>query len=1285
MADNTEDTTRAFGHDVPILRNQREQAERASRENETQRLARVESELRAKDAADVVREIKSLVHEERLRAYAEETIRELKQSIGKKGKAEEFAGRESDPNSPRGRAKNSKEAAQRILLAAQTGKLAQPAGTPEPSRELSEFAEHTIRAIGQKIRPEDVSENSGAVLYDVLGLLVRGDAKNFEQLFNSSRENLMLLSQTDRIIHNRLADSLKQIGRETGGISEETLEQMFKVAEQDPAEDNMTARAREEGMEVEEYYQYQNDLQRGLRRYIGDEEEDQNWVKALYSPNLFIERVNAIQNDPKKYGEVFLKLSQDAKNSEAYWQELSNIVTNEISFRFGKIYRSIARAHKDKFIDEIANENPMESINVAKTNMLSALTRLSDRFTNAEVRKKYLANPDAEGAMRFFSKKSRRFETEKKIKYTDAAGKEQSHSVLQDRRISVDKPEEVDLSDFLSGVKFQVERFIEHVLPYNHNIQALFLRQAGQDGTFWGQIGGYAAQNMSTFDLDSLNHIPDADIISSAYRLYSKYVKADFAKWDWNNKPGRFTEDFSTPNTPVQEDVIKQLKRLHSELNDPHNKWRLDQAMNIAIGISRGVFLTEVTSVAWADAPHTGEGGPTFESYYTNSNAALMGLNPQHTPDRWKTPGTTIGPLMHLPVHGLDRKFMRRWNHIKLYEWMKKRENSYAQGIPAFALSRPRFGHGGHGEHGGSHASHPGRVRKFFGRFTEKGYYAKPDKRLLTFIDAIPNIGKVGGPIERGSWRNKAYEGWIEYNADGSSNLLDTFKGIENIGFEGALWWVDNQVLAKIYDGHSGSFTDEFGAYLYDNYINPVGEDGNSRTGISYDSYVAQIKNDLKDDKQNEAEYAGIVTYRGLAHMLKQRTPTLMPTIERTRLSDTGTRGWQTLREKCGWGNLDLDKMDRGGTDKMDRALKNVMLVEQQVRRETSRIMKESINNQIQDPNHKDDINFKPSLKDVPFEKGKEYIVTEERFEKELKKLMTGDEAGTIQDPKDKEEFDEAVKLFKATQEYLDDDYMNNFAEKLRNNKQPEKYFPFAIAAEELDTSFLTYASAGPDVMRRALAEIGSVESNVVKPMLEGFMGKLRQVAMVEHKHDTLVHAIHEVHQQLDQIHGETYANEVADYMARAATAYFKRDWDSKGIMGKIHNLGKPHSLAAQFSGGSWKNVWEWEVAEQDSFYRELDRMGLLPDRPINPNVVKQVVPRKFLGIPYGSKKVMLEDESGRGGPAEHSGLKIREDMGANRRDMAKEIFYKYAPLVAIGMLYMLIKKAAKEEQESKH
>lgn len=1261
-----------------ILRSPGEQAERAGRETEQQRIQRVESEVRDKSAEDMIAEIKDIIQQDRLRAAAQDVKNNFR-SAGR-GKTARLEGRDDDPNSQKGKAKNVKEEAQRILLASKAGRFENPAGTSETDRTIPSFAEETIKTLSQHINAGDVTEYSGAILYDAMNQLITGQITDFNQLFNVMAPDLPGVVASERYVYEKLRDSLKEVGRREG-LGDEVLNPVFQQVETQSTEDeesDFAKMAKRDGFnDVTEYNQYYQDLQRGLRRYIGDEPEDQKWLKALYSVDLFAERLKFVANNVAEHPEQFgLDLARTPRGSEAYWQAVSNSVTNEISYRFGKIYRSIARAHKDKFIDEIANENPMESISTAKSNMLQALQRLADRFNSDEVKSRLASDPELAG-MKFYTKNARRFETEEVVEYTTDTGVKSEHRILKDRRIAIAKSEEADASEFLSGVKFQVERFIDHVLPYNHNVQALFLRQAGQDGTFWSQIGQYAASSLSTFDLDSLNYIPDADIVSSAFRMYSKYVKADFARWDWKNEAGRFTEDFSSPNTPVQKDVVKQLQRLFPELQKAENRWRLDQAMNIAIGVSRGVYLTEVTTVAWADAPHTGKGGATFDSYYTNSNAALMGLNPQHSPDRWKTPGTTIGPLLHMPVYGIDRKFMRRWNHIKLYEWMKKRENAYVQGKPAFAISHPKYGHHrrhGHGGHGDGLLS---RARRHFG-MTERGYYNKRDKRLLTFIDAIPNIGKVGGPIERGGWRNKAYEGWTVVDPEtGQEDVVATFKAIENIGFEGALWYADSKGLMKVAHGehsHGAAFTDEFGQYMYDKYINPVNDDGTRRVDVSYEDYVDRIKHDLKRDKQGEHLYAGVLVSRGLAYMLRQRTPTLMPTIERTRLSETGKRGWQELRETCGWTD------GKRGTDKMDRALKNIMLVEQQVRQETSQTMKEYIQSQFQ--LHPDDPNYRPSLKDVEFQKGKEYQVNEERFVATLKGLMT-DEHGNFASTEDQTEYNEALQLFKATQEYLDDDYMEDFAEKIRTNKKPEKFFPFAIAAEELDTSFLTYASAGPDVMRRALGEIGHIESNVVKPLLEGFMGKLRDIATVEHSHDPLIHAIHEAHHQIEQIHGEAYANEIADYMARIATAYFKRDRDARGVLGRMFiNPRKPHSLAAEFAGASWKHIWEWDVEEQESFYLELDRRGLLPQKPKDLNIVEDIIPKRFLGIKYGYRRVTLEDDSG---DPEHSGAKLRRDMGATRVDMARELLIRYGPLIVAGLLALFIRRAAKEEQESKH
>jgi hypothetical protein len=606
---------------------------------------------------------------------------------------------------------------------------------------------------------------------------------------------------------------------------------------------------------------------------------------------------------------------------------------------------------------------------------------------------------------------------------------------------------------------------------------------------------------------------------------------------------------------------------------------------------------------------------------------------------------------------------------------MKKREESYVYGLAAFDQKHPRANGHAHGGHRSQRKGLFGLIDKVNEKSLDRYHRKKEtraknaERRLLSFVDAMPNIGKVGGPIERGGWRNKAYEGWIVAKPDGSPDAIETFKNIENIGFEGVRWWVGEAGLA------GGNFTPEFGEYVYDRFVRP-----NTGNNESYDTYVSKLKKELKSRKDlgpnAENKYGAFLVHRAMAYMLRERVPSLMVAIERTRLSETGIRGWERLRRDLSWGG------NTSGAQRMDTAMKNIMLVEQKLRLVTSDHMRAGINEQIMaNPE------ANPSLSAITYTKGEnDYVLTRDRFSRELRALLTFRNTGTLKNEDgstdNTQEYDDALRLFDATHKYLDEDYINKFAEKLRTNGQPEKFFPFAVAAEELDTSFLTYKSAGPDVMKRLLGEIGAVETNVTKGIIDEFMSKLVHVATVEHKHDTLIQGIEKVHHQLSSLHGEKYANEVADYMARIATAFFKKDWSSKGWIGKIINVGKPHSLAAEFAGGSWKSVWEWDVAEQDTFYRELDRLGLLPDKPVNLNILDSFEPRTFLGIKFGYKRVVTEAEEG---TPHHTGLKIRKDMGATKWDIFKELAYKYGLPALLAISFMLLRKAIKEEEESKH
>lgn len=437
-----------------------------------------------------------------------------------------------------------------------------------------------INNLRQELGEAGITASNAALIYPIIEYALKaGPTAN--GLKSQMQEVAGLIAGTDEVTLNKLTQAILNTARSGHlDVTEDEAREMFTFK---------TAETEDEPPELFRSRQWEV-----IKNYIGQDPKDREVIYAIFSARKLGEYVANIRSNPVKYGgskfeEIHRKFQSDPNqlNTDAYWVEISEIVEHDITAVFGKLFRRLASAHKSKFMDEIANENQMESINVAKTHMLQGLTNLSNAIANMNDEARQANGLDG---LRLRSKRVRKYLEEKIIDYKDENGAEKTHRVLQDRRIAVSNRTEVDLSEFLGGVQFQVERFVDNVLPYNHNVQALFLRGAGQDGTFWGQIGGYAAQHLSTFDLDALNDIPDSDIVLAAMRLYSKYVKADFAFFDWNNRTGRFTEDFDSPNSPIQQDVIKKMKQLFPDLADIHNKWRLDQAMNIAIGASRGIF-----------------------------------------------------------------------------------------------------------------------------------------------------------------------------------------------------------------------------------------------------------------------------------------------------------------------------------------------------------------------------------------------------------------------------------------------------------------------------------------------------------------------------------------------------------------------------------------------------------------------------------------------------------------------------------------------------------------------
>lgn len=524
-------------------------------------------------------------------------------------------------------------------------------------------------------------------------------------------------------------------------------------------------------------------------------------------------------------------------------------------------------------------------------------------------------------------------------------------------------------------------------------------------------------------------------------------------------------------------------------------------------------------------------------------------------------------------------------------------------------------------------------MKKFRDSFVQGRYEPGANRGSMAeklFVDILPNIGKGGSIITRGGWRIvNATEGWMVYDASsGKLDVVKSFKALENIGYE-AVKSID---LSEI----TSNEKNDLYSYLYQKYISKNGDD-------NFANYISNLRDQNGKSPADKDKFFMNSVY---AHMIQMRMPTKFVRLERDRTSERGQSLWKLVRKNMPGG---IEAED------FDNAMKNLAFVEVAVRNRVSMEMKKYLG--AQSDKGKDLSGFVPSSG---------YSVTEESINTHLAGLPEKDRAVVIE-------------LLKSINTVV---HREGTLGKVADTLSSPAGYPFALGAEEIDMSLLAMRNAGPRVMARALKDTGQIETIVYKGMKD-FLSALHPVSIsANHDFSPLVKSLHEMKHALESVHGHGIATKVAHHMAGLAIAYFKKDALAKNIFTKVLTTGKPNSLAAEFAG-TYRGVWEWEVADVDNFITTLERDRILPkngpfDLGFQQHAVPEIEKRRILGIPFGSKIKRQAEKM-------ETGDSLRKDFGATKKDIALEYINKFLPALLAFAVYSAISKTLKEEGDKKH
>jgi hypothetical protein len=631
--------------------------------------------------------------------------------------------------------------------------------------------------------------------------------------------------------------------------------------------------------------------------------EDQAFLQKLYKPETFIQEiVSEIEHKqtPKEVGELTNKIlhiydqaDQPRPTQEKLDQELEKMIKLEVSEDMGKklvdimnkLYWRVHVERPHKFFEEIEKEDFMYGIETTRLKIISALERLQHTFTemerSSEVRKML---PEL-------------YKHSEKDYYLDERNTgsvdKEGNPVIKGFMRTAPLPgfSKITMSQYLESLINNVNHW-RHRSEYLHNARAIFNHPAHGDKGFYANLGGYA-ENLSGTDIDEMMLLPDGPMTYDAYMLYDKFVESEFAANDWKHRPNQFTNSLEEVNTKVEKEVIVMLQKLYP--NESLDAVR--HAVNAAVGMARGVFLTETEKSAYADAVDP-KGGGMYASYATNDATALTTFNPMHVMLRWQ--GEHMLPMFYfMNVKGSGAK----WDHADTW----KNASTY---LKAFIEGR--------------------------------GDLAGQD----LFIDQLMDNMGVGGILKRKGWRTTySLEGHNIYESDGKMNHLETFKAMDIIGYEAIYDFLKTKVEAGILKAEAGSKgaakMDEMFKYIFDRYFVPLGEtdyvaymkkleSAGRKNAMDLIKHKGSIGSDTFEQEVN-FQTAQIFIDNAIAREVALRFPSKYLKIDRDRFTKDGVSRYSKIQKELGFSR-----------DKFNDVMKDFSFVEMLMRRKMSEYAKES-------------------------------------------------------------------------------------------------------------------------------------------------------------------------------------------------------------------------------------------------------------------------------------------------------------------------------------------------------
>ncbi len=1149
-----------------------------------------------------------------------------------------FEGNKEDKDSPKGMANSVKEFIHNMFVTAKIAPEKVPAAEKQTQTDpkapiLTPKSTELIKKLGEKISLDDIKDQTAPYLYDLLLGITNGTIKSSEDLSDKVKELSNDIRYNSPGLFKKLQDAGVDYAKESGH-EEKDAKQMFGVQEATEG----TKQDYENQRKAAEVQLTKQTFDRFWQEYYSSyfsEGKDKNLIQSLYSPEEFIKYYQTVQ------GEV----ARDYKNldAEGIAKKASSEMEVRTSLLFAKLYTKLDHESPKEYFQSIEQADVMRGIIPVKEELKRRINRLASDLHHYKPAKDVV----------FY----RQLEEDK---VTDAIDVGEGNLKPRSRLILKLKPTVSDGGDFAHYLDQIADHYID-ARRYTHNARAILLRPGEPGKSFYTQLAHFAGET-STLDFDQMMLLPDNDIFQSAFGLYNKMIEQGFANTDWRHSSAMFMPKPNQHLTQIEERVLNQLKAMFAdrpEIDEP----RLQAALTMAVGASRGMFLTEQEMSAHAD-PHLDEKGKsTFTSYYHQDATALMAFNPQHLLYRFSGGPQLLDPIFFLPLASFKKGSQAFNNHHALWDKARLYKKSFLEG-------REKL----------------------------------PEK---TFFDMLDNIGLIGGPMQRKGWRSqwqfdslyvndkiemKDKKGTVKI-AD-KINFVKSFKYFENIGYE---LLQDYVTKLDFLDGGFAKVRDtpgldeptkrlvnqkkELFEYIFEKYFDKDPKD--LRTYLDgirktkKDEVVGKIRKGLISPKNIDDEVEGEVSKafldRMLARVITKRLPSKILCMDRDRLSKNGISRYRQVM---------MDMGLEGQFDSFETIMQDMILAEQMMRKNVSTQMRAL--REANSPNKEDYAKIN-------------YEMTEESIKSLLGPLI-GKNKMT------QERLDNVLKLFGHIQEKYgrNDEFINKeLVPFFKNGGAIDRESKYTIALDETDLSFIPFRGGGETVLARSIRDIASVEENVSKPITE-LVKKLRMMA-IDGKKDfgPILEIITKVHMALDGIIGPVYANEMSSKLAAMTVMYMKKDTQARGFMG-IFGVGKFNSMAAE-SAGKKVGIWEWDSTDTDRWYTALEARALIPGTPYN--IAQEPTPEPvYITIPFIRTPVKLPDKIETSKLGAFFGITLpdiplftrrhhdwtawskqeREKFGGTKYDMVFDILNRYLPLMLALILFKQMKDALEDSEGKK-